>query len=89
MRALISDRQVAKSKAMKAFLLNDPIQMTDLERADEERRKLIDKARVEEQKRFFQIAQMRARDLDVYMERFRRDIVENSEFLLSVGVYRM
>jgi hypothetical protein len=36
----------------------------------------MDEKRIEEQKRFYEIARQRAKELDVYMERFRRDIVE-------------
>ncbi|EMR66086.1 putative px domain-containing protein [Eutypa lata UCREL1] len=40
------------------------------------RRRAIDEARVEEQKKFYEIARKRAAELDVYMEQFRREIVE-------------
>jgi hypothetical protein len=49
------------------------------ERRDLERRKAMDEKRVEEQIKFYEIARQRARELDVYMEQFRRDIVERSE----------
>ena len=42
------------------------------------RRTQMDERRIEEQKRFYEIARQRAKELDVYMERFRRDIVESS-----------
>ena len=78
LRALLADPQVAKSKTIRNFLLKDPISMSGTELADEKRRKEMDLSRIEEQKKFFQIAQRRARELDVYMEGFRRDIVERS-----------
>ena len=78
LRILLADPQVAKSKAIRNFLSKDPIIMNEAELADEKRRKEMDVARIEEQKKFFQIAQKRARELDVYMEGFRRDIVERS-----------
>lgn len=80
MRALLGDTQIAKSRAMSKFLLDEPIQMNEEERIDEDRRRSMDKIRIEEQKRFYEIARQRARELDVYMERFRREIVESSEF---------
>lgn len=46
--------------------------------ADEMRRRDMDALRVQEQKRFYEIAHARARELDVYMESFRRDIIEKS-----------
>lgn len=38
----------------------------------------MDEKRIEEQRQFYEIARQRARELDVYMEKFRRDIVESS-----------
>ncbi|RPB27624.1 PX domain protein [Terfezia boudieri ATCC MYA-4762] len=78
LRALLANPQVAKSKTIRNFLLKDPIVMNEAELADEKRRKEMDVARIEEQKNFFQIAQKRARELDVYMEGFRRDVVERN-----------
>lgn len=78
LRALLADPQVAKSKTIRSFLSRDPMVMSEAELADEKQRKEMDVARIEEQKKFFQIAQKRARELDVYMEGFRRDIVERN-----------
>jgi len=78
LRALLADPQVAKSKTIRNFLSKDPMVLNEAELGDEKRRKEMDVARIEEQKNFFQIAQKRARELDVYMEGFRRDIVEHS-----------
>lgn len=39
----------------------------------------MDTVRIEEQKKFYEIARQRAAELDVYMEQFRRDIVESSK----------
>lgn len=65
---------------MNKFLLNEPIELNEEEKIDEERRRAMDKIRIEEQRRFYEIARQRARELDVYMESFRREIVEASEF---------
>lgn len=46
---------------------------------DIERRKAMDEKRIEEQRKFYEIARQRAKELDVYMEKFRRDIIESSE----------
>ena len=54
--------------------------MTEADSSDEARRREVDLARVEEQKNFFQIAHKRAHELDLYMEGFRRDIVEKSKY---------
>lgn len=38
----------------------------------------MDERRLEEQKQFYEIARRRAKELDVHMEKFRRDIVESN-----------
>ena len=53
--------------------------LNEEEREDIERRKEMDARRIEEQKKFYEVARQRAKELDVYMEKFRRDIVESSE----------
>ena len=65
---------------MKEFLTKDPIKLNDEELYDLQKRKDMDEKRVEEQKKFYEVARQRAKELDVYMERFRRDIVESSMF---------
>lgn len=66
---------------MARFLLNEPIQLNEEEKIDEQRRREMDNIRIEEQRRFYEIARQRARELDVYMESFRREIVEASKFI--------
>lgn len=63
---------------MEEFLTAQPTTLSDEELADMERRKEADGVRITEQKRFYEIARQRAAELDVYMENFRRDIVESS-----------
>lgn len=63
---------------MHEFLTGTPIRLNEEEMGDIMRRKEMDERRIEEQRRFYEIARQRAKELDVYMERFRRDIVENS-----------
>lgn len=65
---------------MMHFLSHDPITLNEEELMDEGRRRAMDEIRLEEQKKFFEIASKRARELDVYMEGFRREIVENSTY---------
>lgn len=77
-RQLLEDSQVARSKAMADFLLRDPVRLNEEERLDEARRRAMDEIRLDEQRRFYELARERARELDVYMESFRRDIVESS-----------
>lgn len=77
-RQLLEDKQVARSTAMQNFLLRDPIKLNEEERIDEDRRRAMDEIRLEEQRKFYEIARERARELDVYMESFRREIVESN-----------
>lgn len=78
LRTFLQNKQISESKAMEEFLVGNQITLNEEEMEDIQRRKEMDEKRMEEQKRFYEIARERARELDVYMERFRRDIVESS-----------
>ncbi|KAL2165272.1 hypothetical protein VTH06DRAFT_569 [Thermothelomyces fergusii] len=78
LRTLLQNPQIAGTKAMDEFLLANPITLTDEDWDDIARRKRMDKKRVEEQKRFYEVARKRAAELDVYMEQFRQDIIERN-----------
>lgn len=66
---------------MQDFLTGHPVKLNQEELEDIQRRKTLDEKRIEEQRRFYEIARERARELDIYMERFRRDIVESSTLI--------
>lgn len=70
LRTLLHNPQVAKTKAMEEFLTKDPITPTDDDVEEIIRRKRVDEKRVEEQKKFYEIARKRAAELDVYMEQY-------------------
>jgi len=78
LRQLLQSPQIAETKAIEEFLTLKHITPTDEDVDDIARRKLVDEKRVEEQKKFYEIARKRAAELDVYMEQFRRDIVESN-----------
>ncbi|MCJ1468298.1 hypothetical protein MMC07_006926 [Pseudocyphellaria aurata] len=78
LRTFLQNRQIAESKAMHEFLTGNTIKLNEEEMDDIQRRKEMDERRIDEQKRFYEIARQRAKELDVYMERFRRDIVERN-----------
>lgn len=78
LRTILQNKRIAESKSMEDFLTSKPISLNEEELIDEKRRKEMDAVRIEEQKRFYEIARQRAAELDVYMEQFRRDIVESS-----------
>ena len=79
LRTFLQNEQIAQSKAMQEFLTTNIIHLNEEEFGDIKRRKDMDQKRLEEQQRFYEVARQRARELDVYMEKFRRDIVESSE----------
>lgn len=68
LRSLLSHQQVAQSKAMEDFLTAEPITPTDADVEDIANRKAVDEQRMEEQKKFYEIARKRAAELDIYME---------------------
>ncbi|KAL9106079.1 MAG: hypothetical protein Q9227_008865 [Pyrenula ochraceoflavens] len=78
LRTFLQNKQIADSKAMEDFLTLSPIKLNEEELIDLERRKDMDEKRIEEQKQFYEIARKRAAELDVYMEKFRREIVESN-----------
>ncbi|KAG6068292.1 hypothetical protein E4U32_001368 [Claviceps aff. humidiphila group G2b] len=78
LRSLLHNPQVANTAAMQEFLSGEPITPTDDDVVDITRRKAVDEKRIEEQKKFYEIARKRAAELDEYMEQFRRDIVERN-----------
>jgi hypothetical protein len=78
LRSLLHNSQVANTKAMQEFLESDPLTPTDEDIDDIMRRKVVDEKRMDEQKKFYEIARKRAAELDEYMEQFRRDIVDSN-----------
>lgn len=77
-RSVLNNAQFANTNAMQDFLQNDPVTPTDEDIDDIMRRKAVDEKRMEEQKKFYEIARKRAAELDEYMEQFRRDIIEQN-----------
>jgi hypothetical protein len=76
LRTLLQNPNIAESHTMADFLTLQRITLNEEERDDIERRKEMDARRLEEQRRFYDIARKRAAELDTYMETFRRNIVE-------------
>ncbi len=73
LRTLLSNPQIAQTRALQDFLSLQPITPTDEDVEDISRRKAMDEKRVEEQKKFYEIARKRAAELDVYMEEYEYD----------------
>lgn len=70
LRTLLSNPQIANTRAIQDFLSFQPITPADADVEDIARRKAMDEKRVEEQKQFYEIARKRAAELDVYMEQY-------------------
>lgn len=77
LRTLISNPQMVQTKAMEIFLTQNPIILSESDKLDISNRESLDAKRIEEQKQFYEIARKRAAELDVYMEQFRREIIES------------
>ena len=88
-RTFLQNEIIANSHAMEDFLTREPIEVNEEEMEDIERRMEMDEKRIEEQKQFYEIARKRAQELDIHMEKFRRDIVERSKSLYSARLYTL
>jgi hypothetical protein len=76
LRNFLQNERIAQSNAMAYFLTHDPIEVNEEEMEDIERREDMDAKRIQEQKQFYEVARKRAAELDIHMEKFRREIVE-------------
>lgn len=78
LRSFLNNERIAQSNAMKDFLTRDPIEVNEEEMEDIEKRMIMDEKRIQEQKQFYEVARKRAAELDIHMEKFRREIVERN-----------
>ncbi|KAK5459389.1 hypothetical protein LTS15_003517 [Exophiala xenobiotica] len=78
LRTILQNPQIAESKSIAEFFGSQPVTLNEEELEDVDRRKEMDARRLEEQRQFYEIARKRAAELDTYMEKFRRDIVESN-----------
>ncbi|KAK7890049.1 hypothetical protein LTR67_008514 [Exophiala xenobiotica] len=78
LRTILQNPQIAESKSIAEFFGSQPVTLNEEELEDVHRRKEMDARRLEEQRQFYEIARKRAAELDTYMEKFRRDIVESN-----------
>ncbi|KAK0661138.1 PX domain-containing protein [Lasiodiplodia hormozganensis] len=76
LRTFLKNETIANSNSMSEFLTGNVVSLNEEEMDDIERRKEMDEKRIEEQRKFYEIARQRAAELDVHMEKFRREIVE-------------
>ncbi|KAF2622777.1 hypothetical protein BU25DRAFT_415024 [Macroventuria anomochaeta] len=78
LRSFLNNERIAQSNAMTDFLTRDPIEVNEEEMEDIEKRMIMDEKRIQEQKQFYEVARKRAAELDIHMEKFRREIVERN-----------
>ncbi|EUC47659.1 hypothetical protein COCMIDRAFT_89683 [Bipolaris oryzae ATCC 44560] len=78
LRSFLHNERIAHSNAMAEFLTRDPIEINEEEMEDIQRREEMDRRRTEEQRQFYEVARQRAAELDIHMEKFRREIVESN-----------
>ncbi|KIV77460.1 hypothetical protein PV11_09253 [Exophiala sideris] len=78
LRTILQNPQVAETRSVADFFTLQPIKLNEEEMDDVARRKEMDARRLDEQRQFYEIARQRAAELDTYMEKFRRDIVESN-----------
>ncbi|KAK9461130.1 uncharacterized protein V1516DRAFT_624961 [Lipomyces oligophaga] len=91
LRNLITISAIAESEIMRDFLCNHEFSSTELtpdEKLDIKRRADADALRLEEQYKFLQIASQRARDFDVYMAEFKRDLIQRDGLSRFFGEIR-
>lgn len=78
LRSVLQNERIASSAAMKTFLTARPVTPNEEELREIQKRKNLDQRRIEEGRKFYEIARKRAAELDEHMEKFRRDVIEKS-----------
>lgn len=81
LRTLLQDRKIASSKQIQDFLTARRIPRSHFnaeERLDMKCRRRVDRRRFLEQRRFYELAHEKAKELDSYMSEFRRSIVDQN-----------
>lgn len=78
LRALLKHPAIAKSQTLLEFLFRDQLRsgLTQEQSEDMANRRLMDIKRVEDQLEFLRLATARARELEVHMTDFKRDLME-------------
>jgi hypothetical protein len=79
LRTLLHNERIAQSSTIREFLTHDPITVNEEELVDIGRRQELDERRIKDQRQFYEVARARAAELDVHMEKFRREVVEDSK----------
>lgn len=78
LQRLLKDQQIAQSTALRHFLLDGPIKLTEEELHDCKNRADLDALREEERVKFLEVAREKARELDSQMYVFKRDLIQEN-----------
>jgi hypothetical protein len=77
LRTFLQNEAIANSIAMHEFTAK-PTKLTAEELEDIDPRKVINEKRLEQQRRFFEVARERAKELDVYIKKLRRKVIKKN-----------
>ena len=77
LHSLLSVKEFAQFRELAAFLLENPVTLTEEEREDIEERKRLDQHRNEQKKAFKKEAELKAKELDDQVEEFKRNLIVN------------
>ena len=77
LHSLLSVKEFAQLRELTAFLLENPVTLTEEEREDIEERKRLDQHRNEQKKAFKKEAELKAKELDDQVEEFKRNLIVN------------
>lgn len=78
LQRLLKDQQIAQSTSLRHFLLDGPIQLSEEETQDIKNRADLDALREEERIKFLEVAKEKARELDMQMHVFKRDLIQEN-----------
>lgn len=78
LRSLLKDIQIARSTALRHFLLDNPTTLSQAEINDCADRKDLDAMRQDEQLKFLEAARERARELDAHMGLFKKQLIQEN-----------
>ena len=87
LRQIIKDKRLVRSKALRSFLLDNPLQkLTKEEEADFKRRLEMDRLRLNEQKKFIEESRKRARELDQWLREFKKELINDRIYPRSTAL---
>ncbi|CAI2172599.1 18636_t:CDS:10 [Funneliformis geosporum] len=77
LRSLLSIREIARSRTMWVFLTDSSLTLNEDEKRDIEKRRELDSIRDEQQKRFNEEAEKRAKELEQHVSEFKQEVMNS------------